>query len=73
MKTSLTKLKVKAFNPDFSAEVFARQKFISKKEKNPINSHPKNNVKKLLAKHKKIIEATKKFKIHKKLISSRSN
>lgn len=43
---SLTKLNVKALKLDFNVDLLLCQKLIKKNEVNPINSQPKNNVKK---------------------------
>lgn len=58
---SLTKLKDNALKLDLSVARLELQKFIKKKEVNPINSQPKNKVKKLSANIKITILNTKLF------------
>jgi ribosomal protein S3AE len=63
---------VKAFILDFKVAFLLVQKFIKKKEVKPINSQPKNNVKKLFPKTKIIILKIKLFNQNKNLPSSLS-
>ena len=69
---SLTKLKVNALKLDFKVLRLACQKFIKKNEVKPINSQPKNKVKKFSEITKIIILITKQFSQNKKPISSAS-
>lgn len=71
-KQSLILFKTYALKPAFSVATLVVQKLIKKKELNPINSHPKNNIIKLLEITKKIILITKKFKKIKNLSTSGS-
>ena len=58
---SLIRLKLKALKLDFKVARRVYQKLIKKKDVNPINSQPKNNVKKLLLKIRRLILAIKLF------------
>ena len=69
---SLIKLKLKALKLDFKVARRVDQKLIKKKEVSPINSHPKNNVKKLLLKIRRLILAIKLFNQNVKEASSAS-
>jgi ribosomal protein S3AE len=69
---SLAKLKVKALILDFKVAFLLVQKFIKKNEVKPINSHPKNKVKKLFPNTNIIILKIKLFNQNKNLPSSLS-
>jgi len=69
---SLTKLKEKALKLDFKVARLDCQKLIKKNEVKPINSHPKNKVKKLLAKIRITILSIKEFNQKRNPISSAS-
>lgn len=66
-KKSLILLKEKALNADFKVLIFVTQKFIKKKEVNPINSHPKNNINVFPEDTKKSILKMKRHKNNKNL------
>ena len=58
-ETSLNLLKTKALNAALSVEILVDQKFIKKKEVNPISSQPKKRTKKIPLVTKIIILITK--------------
>jgi hypothetical protein len=59
---SLVLLKEKALKADFKVPTLVDQKLIKKKEVNPINSQPKNNITKLAEETKKTMLIMNKFK-----------
>ena len=61
-KKSLTLLKENALKADFKVAVLLVQKLIKKKDVNPINSQPKNNIMVLPDETKKTILITKESK-----------
>lgn len=72
MKKSLTLLNVNALNADFNVAVLVVQKLIKKKDVNPINSQPKNNIIVLPEVTKKIILITN-DKINNKNLSTKGS
>ena len=66
-KKSLILLKEKALKAAFRVLTLFTQKFIKKKEVNPINSHPKNNINVFPEDTKKSILSIKRHKNNKNL------